>query len=267
MKKFLTYAMLCALLASTCAMTATAANPEATAAKGTPVVDGVVDEIWGTTETYTANALKAGTEENITTEWKALWDDDKVYFLVEVSGDTAHFFNGHPSWGDGCELYFDALNDKPTEYNLDSVAQFGWDAQNLDDISYTGSEGAQANMKGKYEIKAVEKADGYIYEVAVDLDAFCGDLVMAEGTVIGLEIQVNSKCDEAEARTSAYGWADTDNTGWQNPSVFGNLTFVAAPVVETVEEIATAPQTFDAGLLAVASLLTAAAGLAISKKR
>ena len=277
-KKFVLSAVLCALMASafTANVIAAESNLKAEAVKGTPVVDGVVDDIWSTAVSRTADALKDGTDEGITTQWKVMWDDEQLYFLIAVVNDTNHFFNGAQAWGDGCELYFDALNNDPTDYTSDDgVVQIGWDAETPDDTVYKGTDTAQANIEGQYKIVAVENENGYLYEVSVDLDAFCKDVVMAEGTVIGFDLQVNSKSDDSESRTSAYGWADAMNVGWQDPSVFGDIVLVAAPEAPaedvpaedgTVDAGTTAPVTADAGIVAAAAVMAAAAGVVLSKK-
>ncbi|MBQ8641064.1 MAG: hypothetical protein IJ480_02505 [Clostridia bacterium] len=261
--------LLCGLLAALCVAPAAAADvPYATATNGTPVVDGQIDDVWAIAETFSASHLKDGTEEGITNEWKALWDEENVYLLIEVKGDTKHFFNGSQSWGDGCEIYFDTMNNDPADYTTDDgVIQIGWDAETPDDNSFKGTEAALANITGTYNIVAVENDDGYLYEISVALADFCEDFTFAEGAVVGFDIQVNSKSDESESRTSAYGWADKDNTGWQYPYVFGDLELIAAPVVETVVEEAAAPQTFDMGVIAAAAAALSAAGYVISKKR
>lgn len=126
-----------------------------------------------------------------------------------------------------------------------------------------------------FYIVAVENADGYTYEISIAMADFCSGFHFKEGTVLGFDIQINSKSDDAESRTSAYGWADTTNIGWQYPYVFGDLELAPAPVVEaeTEAEVAispdtatTAPATFDAGVLAALAAIVSAAGFAISKK-
>lgn len=267
----------CLLLSMLCASAVLADDvPHANAAYGTPVVDGQIDEVWANAETYTASALKDGTEEGITTEWKALWDEKNLYVLIETKGDTKHFFNGDQSWGDGVELYIDALNNDPEDFATDDgVVQIGVKANATTDAAYKGTETAIANIEGKYQIVAVENADGYTYEISIAMEDFCSGFHFKEGTVLGFDIQINSKSDDAESRTSAYGWADTTNIGWQYPYVFGDLELAPAPVVEaeTEAEVAispdtatTAPATFDAGVLAALAAIVSAAGFAISKK-
>ena len=209
-------------------------------------------------------------------KWKALWDEKNLYVLIETKGDTKHFFNGDQSWGDGVELYIDALNNDPEDFATDDgVVQIGVKANATTDAAYKGTETAIANIEGKYQIVAVENADGYTYEISIAMADFCSGFYFKEGTVLGFDIQINSKSDDAESRTSAYGWADTTNIGWQYPYVFGDLELAPAPVVEaeTEAEVAispdtatTAPATFDAGVLAALAAIVSAAGFALSKK-
>ena len=273
MKKFFSLT-LCALLAALCVLPAAADVPYATATAGTAVVDGVIEEAWDVAETYTANALKDGTDEGITTEWKAMWDAKNLYLLIEVSGDKDHYTGSSQSWGDGVEVYYDIQNSDADNYETDDgIIQLGWNVADLTNTAYMGTEAGVAAAPGKYKIACTEKADGYIYEISFNLVDFCKSFTMSEGAVIGLEIQVNSKNAEGDGRTSAYGWADTDNTAWQYPYIMGDVELVPAPVVETVaeevavEEVAVAPQTFDMGVIAAVAAVVSAAGYAISKKR
>ncbi|MBE6614847.1 MAG: hypothetical protein E7631_06050 [Ruminococcaceae bacterium] len=267
MKKFLS-ALLCGLLVILCVAPAAASDYYATATNGTIVVDGQIDEAWATAEAFTANALKDGTEEGITTEWKAMWDNDNLYILAVVTGDKDHFTSSQQSWGDGIELYFDILNSDAGDYATDdAIIQFGWHKDDLAFTAFKGTEQGIVNSDGTYEIVCVENDNGYIYEFSFNAVKFCKNFTMKEGAVVGFEIQVNSKNAEGDGRTSAYGWADPDNAAWQYPYLMGDLELVAAPVVETVVEEATAPQTFDMGVIAAVAAVVSAAGYVISKKR
>ena len=270
MKKFVSV-LLCSLLAVLCVAPAAASDYYATATNGTIVVDGKIDDAWATAEAFTANTLKDGTEENITTEWKAMWDDTTMYILAVVSGDKDHFTGSSQSWGDGVEAYFDVWNSDAEDYETDDgIIQLGWNKADLTNTAYMGTEAGVAAAPGKYAIACTEKADGYIYEISFNLVDFAKGYEMKEGNVMGLEIQVNSKNAEGDGRTSAYGWADTDNTAWQYPYIMGDLEFVPAPVVETVAEVVeetVAPQTFDAAVIAAVAAVVSAAGYVVSKKR
>ncbi len=270
MKKFFSV-LLCGLLAVLCVAPAAASDYYATATNGTIVVDGEIDAAWADAEAFTANALKDGEEEGITTEWKAMWDNEYLYILAVVSGDKVHVTGSQQSWGDGIELYFDILNSKPEDFATDDACiQFGWHKDDLAFTAFKGTEQGIINSDGTYEIACVENDNGYIYEFSFNVADFCPAASMKAGTVVGFEIQINSKNAEGDGRTSAYGWSDPDNAAWQYPYLMGDLELVAAPVAETVAEVveeAAAPQTFDMGVIAAVAAVVSAAGYVISKKR
>lgn len=265
--------LLCALLASLCVAPTAAAVPYGTATAGTAVVDGQIEAAWDVAEAYPVALLKDGTDEGITAQWKALWDDTNLYVLVEVFGDTDHFTGTSNSWGDGMEIYLDVLNNDPTDFTSDdTVCELGWTKDDATNVTLTGTDGAKENLVGTYAVACTELDDGYIYEFSMDLNGFCDAFVMQAGAVLGLEIQVNSKNAEGDNRTSALGWADGNNTAWQDPSIFGDLELIPAPVVETEAEttaetvVTTAPQTMDAGVIAAVAAMVSAAGFTLTRK-
>ncbi|MBR4960696.1 MAG: hypothetical protein IKY52_07355 [Clostridia bacterium] len=270
MKKFVSV-LLCGLMAALCiAPAASASDYYATASYGTITVDGEIDAAWANAEAFTANALKSGEEEGITTEWKAMWDEESLYILAVVTGDKAHYTGSQQSWGDGIELYFDILNSKPEDFATDDATiQFGWHKDDLEYTAYKGTDQGIINSDGTFEIVCVENDNGYVYEFSLNVADFCPAASMKAGTIMGFEIQINSKNAEGDGRTSAYGWSDPDNAAWQYPYLMGDLELLAAPVIEepVVEDIAAAPQTFDMGVIAAVAAVVSAAGYAISKKR
>lgn len=86
-----------------------------------PVIDGIIDEVWATANKYNINVpFKNETPslgEEGTTSWKALWNDDGIFVLVEVNDDVwSPVYEGlTPSQGwmyDKPEIYFDVNYDK-----------------------------------------------------------------------------------------------------------------------------------------------------------
>ena len=86
-----------------------------------PVIDGNIDEVWATANKYNINVpFKEETPtlgEEGTTTWKALWNDDGIFVLVEVNDDVwSPAFDGTtPSQGwmyDKPEVYFDVNYEK-----------------------------------------------------------------------------------------------------------------------------------------------------------
>jgi hypothetical protein len=82
----------------------------------TPVIDGNIDDIWGSAVKYNIDK-KYGNEvpslgETGTNYWKSLWDDNGIYILVVVNDDNwypYYILDAADRWNyDGVEVYFDA---------------------------------------------------------------------------------------------------------------------------------------------------------------
>ena len=86
MKKLLTLAF--AVVLVTVLAVTVSANPDAgysiTAARGTPVVDGIKDDIWDTTEAQTQDQIRNGTDTGTHVTIRFLYDDENLYYLGEV---------------------------------------------------------------------------------------------------------------------------------------------------------------------------------------
>ena len=80
---------------------------------GTPVIDGVEEEIWDGVDPVNFT-LMLGTEvATVTAYWKALWDCDNIYVLINVEDDDHYpaWESGGNAWEyDKPEIYFD-VND------------------------------------------------------------------------------------------------------------------------------------------------------------
>ncbi|MBQ3638298.1 MAG: hypothetical protein II953_08050, partial [Clostridia bacterium] len=86
MKKL--FALALALTLMTVLAIAAAANSDTgytiTASRGTPVVDGVKDDIWDTAEAQTQDQIRNGTDTGTHVKIRFLYDDENLYFLGEV---------------------------------------------------------------------------------------------------------------------------------------------------------------------------------------
>jgi len=70
----------------------TVAQPAVTIYKAAsaPVIDGNIDAIWSevTAKSISINLVGTATGSDLSATWKALWDDDNLYYLVEVTDDV-----------------------------------------------------------------------------------------------------------------------------------------------------------------------------------
>ena len=82
-----------------------------------PAIDGVVDAVWTNADTIGIHNNFPENTPSVESTWRALWDDDALYILVEVADDTITPFSscieGEETKGfkyDKIEVYYD-IND------------------------------------------------------------------------------------------------------------------------------------------------------------
>ena len=92
----------------------------AEAAKGTPVIDAAIDDIWNTTEEITTVHWAEG-EGGSTGRARMLWDEQYLYILAIVNEVTLDDTNVN-AWEQDCvEIYIDENNGKTTAYEPDDA--------------------------------------------------------------------------------------------------------------------------------------------------
>ncbi len=270
--------ILSALLLAAMAVTAGAnpANSDYTivAEKGTPVIDGEVDDVWDSTTSVTQDIIRSGTDTGVRAEIRALYDDNYIYILEYVNDATL--------WGadlnlanynyDTTEICMSLTNSASTSYDVTSdfwigITPYGERNTDSNATALIGS-GTDVNDAEYVDVATKVIGDegsetGYFVEWAFNVKAIA-DLDMVPGTTIGFEVSTNDNA-EYNNRTACIGWADASDGASTNPSVFGNLVLggetsnvteaeaeaepeaeaeaetVTEPEVETVTETVAAP--------------------------
>ncbi len=190
-----------------------AADPDYTAiaVKGTPVFGETPDAIWENVPEYYSDVLKDGYDTESSAVFKVMWDDSKLYFLVDVTDETYNF--PAVGWdGDAVEIFLTSTADT-LEYTEGVDGGIG--------ILATGEyfEAANAISEEKIVSMAVQTEKGYIVQCSVDLG-----ISFKSGDELGLEVQIDDCAEEeSPSRSGAYGWADGSNQAWQNPDFLGVL--------------------------------------------
>lgn len=239
LKKFLSIFLMITLLASAFAMNINAAEKlTAEVKKGTPTIDGVVDDIWSYANEIEIGRIKeSGDSPNdgtgATGTFKLLWDDSNLYVIVFVN-DTTRNNNGEATYTkDSIEIFLDPLNTVTDTYDDDDF-RFCISA---DDIF--NCENKDCDVK----YKAVDGSASYIIEMAIPITSVVSEFKFASGTTFGWDIQLNDNIDGGDSRNHCKGWNDDANQAWQNATYMGTLVLSAeeaAPVViEEVTEAAT----------------------------
>ncbi len=180
--------------------------------RGTPVIDGEMDEIWKNAEVLYTDVqvlAKAAPVASV----RILWDDKYLYFLAEVPDPVLNAKSKLIHEQDSFEAFTDENNGKSAALQNDDY-QYR--------VNYRGARTAAARATaGMITAKAVEIPGGYRVEMSVKLNTITG----APGTKIGLEMQVND-ADDSAMRVAISKWNDPTNESWRNTSGWGTLELI-----------------------------------------
>jgi hypothetical protein len=184
-----------------------------------PTIDGTIDAVWSnSTKNPILNVVNGPdvTPEDISALWSALWDEENLYFLFEVTDDmlknggagTAKF------WVHDCvEIFFDMLNEKSQvetgDNDTDDKYQYRF-IYGLDDEPINENP----PMVGVENVSlATDK--GYNIEVKIPWATLIGSHPFGDviiGRSIGAEFQVSDLDDNPGA------WMPDNNITWNNPA-------------------------------------------------
>jgi len=179
----------------------------ATAPKGTPVIDGLMDDVWKKAPEMPIAIYVLGNGAHGV--GKALWDDTNLYVFVSVTDPVLSNKSQDAYQQDSVEIFVDEKNNKSTTY-ADDDAQYRFSFQNL--FSSSGGNPAKSTS-----VAMVTKT-GYDVEVAIPWRF----VKPASGVAIGFDLQINDD-DGSGSRTSYAKWNDPTNESFRNTSGFGTL--------------------------------------------
>ena len=221
--------------------------------KGTPELDGALDDIYLQSAVYTieadsVNYAWGGAEIQDFSEAASyfLWDDNYLYICTTNVDDTPVALTGEKTWmNDAAEMWF---IDEGLRHKIHAAA---------DGNFFLGTDGDGQTAYDFAGAKSVAgyTDDGWCIEVALPMND------LGAGKEFSFTLQVNNCLDNDAAAGSASG---SQNADYAMKCVAEE---VVLPVVEEVVEESAAPQTFDAGVIAAVAAIVSAAGYALSKKR
>ncbi|MDQ0233524.1 endo-1,4-beta-xylanase [Metabacillus malikii] len=180
---------------------------------GTPTIDGEIDSVWeGVQELPIDQYQMAWQGANGVA--KTLWDNENLYVLVQVDNNSELDKTSANAYEhDSVEIFVDQNNAKSTSYEEDD----GQYRVNFD------NEASFSSDKIKEGFESETKLDGtnYLVEVKIPLSSISPET----GNVIGFDVQINDAKDGARESTAI--WNDLSGNGFQDTSVFGELTLGA----------------------------------------
>ena len=196
-------------------------KPTTNIRKGTPVVDGQVDKIW---DNVTEIPLEIrGSNAKAQAKAKLLWDESKLYVLMDVKDENLDATAEAAHEKDSIEVFIDENNNKTDSYQEDDKQ---YRINYLNETSFNGTKCLEENVE--HQVTLTD--GGYMVEAAFAWT----DIQPQEGAVIGLDLQVND--GQAGSRIGTLTWYDETGNGWSSPRVFGEVT-LAGEAGQPEEEI------------------------------
>lgn len=244
MKKFLS-----ALLALTCtatlALSVSAVGETYTAQKGTPVIDGTVDDVWANAEKVQLTHVKAGDlkgdgtmPEGLSVYASMLWDESAFYFLFDIHDDDFAFNSEAGDWkNDSVYLYIDELSTGGETW-LEGQSQNA--IIPAEDLTLVPRKGTAPN---EYQVawSFPEENHCIIEYKYVPSDIEPEELV--EGFTFLGDFQYND-ADAFLTRPYCLGWSDEDDSAADNADVWGVITLAGSgETTETEAETEAAAET------------------------
>ncbi|MBL7189546.1 MAG: hypothetical protein ISS70_24725 [Phycisphaerae bacterium] len=187
-----------------------------------PVLDGRIDEVWLFSAEHTIGTSQVGVAPSSPADcsgtWRALWNWEALYVLVEVTDESLTNDSGSGSkWqDDSIEVYVDGDNSKGTSPDTnDHQYNFWWNNAVYEEPGAIHN-GAPSLVGVEYTIETT--AEGYTLEAKLPWMSVMGKPA-TPGQLIGFDVWINDD-DDGGGRDSQVSWYSTDGNGWQDPSVW-----------------------------------------------
>lgn len=180
------------------------------AAFGTPVIDGKIDGIWAKTPEMPVNRYQLAWQ-GASGIAKALWDNENLYVLIQVSDGQLNKTNENAWEQDSVEVFFDQNNGKTTFYQ-DDDGQYRVNFENTTSFNPGEPDG--------FKSAVAVNGTNYTVEMKIPFTAITPKV----NTEVGFDVQINDAKDGT--RQSVATWNDTAGTGYMDTSVFGLLKLV-----------------------------------------
>ncbi|HHU20715.1 MAG TPA: glycoside hydrolase [Bacilli bacterium] len=225
------------------------------AAYGTPEIDGKIDGIWGEAPVLPIDRYQ-GAWHGASGEARVLWDEENLYVLVEVNDSELDKTAEDDYQHDSVEVFIEESKQKSTFYQ-DGDGQY---RVNFDNEASFSPEGISEGFESATTIDGTN----YLVEMKIPLTTITPEA----NSEIGFDIQINDAVNGS--RESVAIWNDLSGMGFQDPSVFGNLTLATSvdqSELTPIETGSSGSTTLIVSLIIAAIVITAGGLTLYHKKR
>jgi endo-1,4-beta-xylanase len=193
---------------------------QALQAETAPVIDGVEDDAYEDAPVLSIDRFQQAWS-TASGEAKVIYDQDYLFVLVNVANDVLDVTSANAWEQDSVEVFVDQLNSKAPNY--DAAEGIGQYRVNVDNVQSFGNGNVYEGFKSATKVNGTS----YTVEMAIPLT----NITPSNDTVIGFDLQIND--GEDGTRVGVATWNDTTGQGFQDPSVFGEITLMTDITEET----------------------------------
>ena len=181
--------------------------------------DWAIAPIWEEAEVMFTDVRVQGTDENpAVADVRALWDEDNLYVLFEVTDSALRNGGSNPWENDSVEAFF-------SEGNLNTGGYAMGDGQYRVDFMNNQSFGSNPGNAAILSAAKIVEGRGYDVIMAIPFTVITPEV----GDIIGFDAQVNDRNAADTGRANVMIWNDPTDNSWANPAFWGNLRLMGAP--------------------------------------
>jgi hypothetical protein len=164
---------------------------------------------------------------------KLFWTADSIYVKVYEADDDLHNGPGDAYNYDNVCIYFDAFN-KATSSYVDTTQMYfekNWWAA-ADQMGGRFSPGWTGTPPGHFAVDTADGHTGYTIELAIGWTEFAK--TPAIGDKMGFDVKLSDNDDDGVDNgpgRDQLAWSDKTDGGWDNPSLWGEITLAADGMV------------------------------------
>ncbi|MDO5332263.1 MAG: sugar-binding protein, partial [Bacillota bacterium] len=194
----------------------------ATANNGHPIIDNEIDEIWNDTECINLERYNGVTDSAASA--RILWDDEAIYFRVNISDDTADYLSDDLENRDAVEIFID---EDLSDLNEKETIHFSIDRSN--NLIVNG----EIDEKEGISHCVSDNSDGYSVEISYKWKN--------AGYKLGKEIRADIKVNDSDEENiqGTINWSDENANSSLDSSLWGKVILEEQfkdEVVVTVED-------------------------------
>lgn len=183
-------------------------------------IDGMRESAWPN-QKFAINKKLYGTvndSEDLNGNWTAIYDDNFLFFFIEVQDNILNVNAANWYEKDGVEIYIDSKNTKAATY---STTDFQFNIPYGSTLLYERNHNFTTNGA---EVAFKTTTQGYDVEVKIPFSLIGINNLPSIGQQIGIEFGVIDN-DGAGTPDGKKGWYNTLDDSWQKPAGFGTAIF------------------------------------------